>query len=289
MLARPQCSCLNQMRLLGERRDTEAGQKVGRWEERKGETEGGGKNRTWTERKDANWDMSLLAKDCWLQVDHRNATPVEERRSRPPVLTCPCRSVLSSMRAQVNVWAPSAARQYTRLRSDKCHAHTLKNSPKCNAIHSIIARWEANLISPVSAKLDLRSEPIRCLSWLYSKRLTLHSPAFLCMASICKHFKVMEINCNSSFFFNLLYSCFDISYACHRQRQQACSDDSDLQRWVSVGCTGRSVWKNAQGPSLSPASPPWVEKPLRSSCHTQTNPWGQQQVKCLPVMRLRKK
>lgn len=56
----------------------------------------------------------------------------------------------------------------------------------------------------------------------------------------------------------------------HRYRRH----DSDLQTWVSAGCSGRSVWRNAPGPSLSPAFLPSVERPLRSSCHTHTHTRG---------------
>lgn len=60
--------------------------------------------------------------------------------------------------------------------------------------------------------------------------------------------------------------CF-IYTQCHDIHQCLCNNP-DLQRWVSVGCSGRSVWKNEQGPSLFPAFLPLVERPLRSSCHT---------------------
>lgn len=149
------------MRLFEERRDTEAGQKVGRRGERKREgrvrerERDTGKEQEMDGKEDTNWDMPLLTKDCVitlrLQVDYRNANPAEEIRWRPPVHTCPCRSVLSSMRAHVNVWAPSAARQYTRPRSDKCHTRTHTNSRECNAIHSVTAHADTNHTSSVSA------------------------------------------------------------------------------------------------------------------------------------------
>lgn len=55
-------------------------------------------------------------------------------------LTCPCRSVLSSMRAQVNVWAPSGATDNTEGRGQR---KVRQRSQKCNLASSIIVRREA--------------------------------------------------------------------------------------------------------------------------------------------------
>lgn len=106
---------------------------------------------------------------------------------------------------------------------------------------------------------------------------------------LSEYFKGMEINCNESSDSELQHSYSGSVQLSCGEESKACSSYSNLRRWASVGCTGRSVWKNAQGPSPSPASLPWVEKPLRSSCCTQINPRGRRQVKRLPVMRLRKK
>lgn len=55
--------------------------------------------------------------------------------------------MLSSMRAQVNVWAPSAMGQYTRPRSAKCHTSTphihthsvtQAHTQECSVTHSLM-------------------------------------------------------------------------------------------------------------------------------------------------------
>lgn len=92
------------------------------------------------------------------------------------------------------------------------------------------------------------------------------------LQQLSRDFKHIWINDKQSFSCHSFVCCLDF-------QQQFWNSNSNLRRLASVGCTGRSVWKSARGPSLSPASLPWVEKPLRSSCCTQINPRGRQQVK----------
>lgn len=90
-------------------------------------------------KEDVSWDLPSLTKDCVYSLFCRRIRQTgilqKQKDSRTPVRTCPCRSVLSSMRAQVNVWAPSATRQH----------HT--NSCECNVTHFFVSHADTNYTS----------------------------------------------------------------------------------------------------------------------------------------------